>query len=263
DVKFISLFNHIRVVGGQDVRPHSWPWQVSLQSGKYGHWSHACGGTLISSEWVVTAAHCLLSGYSYRVQLGKHSLENNEEKGSLTLSLASTIKHPKYNDHMSRNDIALLKLERPVTFSDTIKPACLPEEGTVLPNGTPCYVTGWGRLTTSGPGAIILQQALLPVVSYEICSQEDWWSFLLTRDMVCAGGDGIKSSCMGDSGGPLNCQSSDGSWEVHGVVSFGSGQGCNVVKKPSVFTRVSAYNDWISSVSQSFYICDMMPRAEN
>ncbi|KAJ0064487.1 hypothetical protein NL108_006956 [Boleophthalmus pectinirostris] len=138
-------------------------------------------------------------------------------------------------------------LERPVTFSDTIQPACLPPAGAVLPDGAPCFVTGWGRLTTMGPGAVILQQALLPVVSFEICSQDDWWSFLLTRDMVCAGGDGVKGSCMGDSGGPLNCQGSDGSWEVHGVVSFGSGQGCNVVQKPSVFTRVSAYNAWISS----------------
>ncbi|XP_055021644.1 chymotrypsin-like elastase family member 2A [Boleophthalmus pectinirostris] len=242
-----------RVVGGKDVRPHSWPWQVSFQSGKYGHWSHSCGGTLISSQWVVTAAHCLLDGYSYRVQLGKHSLEE-EEDGSITLSVAKDIKHPKYHDHLSRNDIALLKLERPVTFSDTIQPACLPPAGAVLPDGAPCFVTGWGRLTTMGPGAVILQQALLPVVSFEICSQDDWWSFLLTRDMVCAGGDGVKGSCMGDSGGPLNCQGSDGSWEVHGVVSFGSGQGCNVVQKPSVFTRVSAYNAWISSVSQSFYI---------
>uniref|UniRef100_A0A8C6WM39 pancreatic elastase II n=1 Tax=Neogobius melanostomus TaxID=47308 RepID=A0A8C6WM39_9GOBI len=211
-----------RVVGGDDVRPHSWPWQISLESGRYGHWSHACGGTLISSEWVITAAHCILDKYSYRVKLGKHNLENNEEEGALTISPAKIIKHYDYN---SINDIAMLKLDTPVTFTDTIKPACLPEEGAVLPNGAPCYISGWGRLSTEGPGAIILQQALLPVVSYEICSQSDWWR------------DGIKSGCMGDSGGPLNCQNPDGSWAVHGVVSFGSGQGCNVVQKPTVFSK--------------------------
>lgn len=53
---------------------------------------------------------------------------------------------------------------------------------------------------------------------------------------------------QGDSGGPLNCQNTDGSWDVHGVVSFGSGQGCNVLQKPTVFTQVSSYIDWINSV---------------
>ncbi|KAL2296562.1 hypothetical protein Nmel_015881 [Mimus melanotis] len=66
--------------------------------------------------------------------------------------------------------------------------------------------------------------------------------------MVCAGGDGIISSCNGDSGGPLNCQGADGSWQVHGIVSFGSSLGCNYYRKPSVFTRVSAYNSWIEQV---------------
>lgn len=54
---------------------------------------------------------------------------------------------------------------------------------------------------------------------------------------------------QGDSGGPLNCQNAAGAWEVHGIVSFGSGLSCNYPKKPTVFTRVSAYIDWINSVS--------------
>lgn len=57
------------------------------------------------------------------------------------------------------------------------------------------------------------------------------------------------SLTQGDSGGPLNCKNADGAWEVHGVVSFGSGIKCNLAKKPTVFTRVSSYVDWISAVS--------------
>ena len=53
---------------------------------------------------------------------------------------------------------------------------------------------------------------------------------------------------QGDSGGPLNCPAENGSWKVHGIVSFGSAEGCNVAKKPVVFTRVSAYIDWIKEV---------------
>uniref|UniRef100_A0A8C3PQQ7 Peptidase S1 domain-containing protein n=1 Tax=Calidris pygmaea TaxID=425635 RepID=A0A8C3PQQ7_9CHAR len=65
--------------------------------------------------------------------------------------------------------------------------------------------------------------------------------------MVCAGGDGVRSGCQGDSGGPLHCMV-NGQYQVHGVTSFVSGLGCNVARKPTVFTRVSAYNSWISSV---------------
>ena len=54
---------------------------------------------------------------------------------------------------------------------------------------------------------------------------------------------------QGDSGGPLNCPTADGSWQVHGVTSFVSAFGCNTIKKPTVFTRVSAFNDWIEEVS--------------
>ncbi|CAL8319093.1 unnamed protein product [Merluccius merluccius] len=144
------------------------------------------------------------------------------------------------------NDIALVKLSSPVSFSHTVMAACLPAAGALLPHGAACYLTGWGRLSTSGPPADLLQQALLPVVDHHTCSQADWWSILATDKMVCAGGDGVKAGCNGDSGGPLSCQNPDGSWAVHGAVSFGSGQGCNVLQKPTVFTRVSAYIKWIN-----------------
>ncbi|XP_031700871.1 chymotrypsin-like elastase family member 2A isoform X2 [Anarrhichthys ocellatus] len=243
-----------RVVAGEDVRPHSWPWQVSLQSDSSGRWRHVCGGTLISSDWVLTAAHCINDRYNYSVELGKHSLETSEE-GSTARRAATIIPHEDYNIILSRNDIALIKLSSPVTFSDTLVPACVPDQGLVLPHGAPCYITGWGRLSikpisspaASGPPADILQQALLPVVDHDTCSQPDWWSVLATDKMVCAGGDGITAGCNGDSGGPLNCQNPDGSWDVHGVVSFGSGQGCNVLQKPTVFTQVSSYIDWINN----------------
>ncbi|XP_066547101.1 chymotrypsin-like elastase family member 2A [Amia ocellicauda] len=235
-----------RVVGGVDARPHSWPWQISLQYSSGGNWYHTCGGTLIARNWVLTAAHCISSRNTYRVVLGKHNLKQNEA-GSLAISAGKIIVHEQWDSARIRNDIALVKLQSAVTVSNSIMPACLPASGTILPNNAPCYVTGWGRLWTNGPLADNLQQALLPVVDYATCSRSDWWGSLVTQSMVCAGGDGQLSSCNGDSGGPLNYQARDGSWEVHGVVSFGSSLGCNYYKKPSVFTRVSAYIGWINN----------------
>ncbi|XP_004637831.2 chymotrypsin-C [Octodon degus] len=240
-----------RVVGGEDAVPHSWPWQVSLQYLKDTEWRHTCGGSLISSQHVLTAAHCINKSFTYRVALGKSDLTVEDEPGSVIVGVDTIHVHEKWNTLLIRNDIALIKLAEPVELSDTIQAGCLPEEGSVLPQDYPCYVTGWGRLWTNGPIADVLQQGLQPVVDYATCSQWDWWGFRVTKNMVCAGGDGVISACNGDSGGPLNCQAENGSWKVHGIVSFGSGLGCNTAKKPVVFTRVSAYLDWINEEEQA------------
>ncbi|XP_073459872.1 chymotrypsin-like elastase family member 2A [Aquarana catesbeiana] len=241
-----------RVVNGEEVVPHSWPWQVSLQYIYYGdgYWYHTCGGTLLNENWVLTAAHCISSYNTYRVMLGKHDF-SQWESGQKTISVVKLINHPNWDPNWlsGGHDISLLKLAEPVEFSDTIQPICLPAPGRILEQNTGCYVTGWGNLQTNGPAPNTLQQGRLLVVDYNTCTEPDWWGTLVDTNMVCAGGDGIVSSCMGDSGGPLNCQSAQGAWEVHGVVSFGSSLGCNYYKKPSVFTRVSDFNSWISEVS--------------
>ncbi|NWS53792.1 CTRC protein, partial [Chunga burmeisteri] len=236
-----------RVVGGEDARAPSGPWQISLQYSRAGAWHHTCGGTLIAPNWVLTAAHCISSSQTYRVVLGKQVLLEENEPGSVAVGVDKIIVHEKWNSFFIVNDIALIKLATSVGESESIQPACLPPAGQILENNYPCYVTGWGRLWTNGPLADVLQQALLPVVDYDICSQRDWWGSNVRPTMVCAGGDGVVSGCNGDSGGPLNCQR-QGLWEVAGIVSFGSGLGCNTAKKPTVFTRVSAYIDWIEQV---------------
>ncbi|KFU95327.1 Chymotrypsin-like elastase family member 2A, partial [Chaetura pelagica] len=238
-----------RVVGGENARPYSWPWQASLQYLSNGKWRHTCGGTLIATNWVMTAAHCISSSREYQVYLGKYNLAA-VEKGSVALPPEKIIVHEKWDPQNVANgyDIALIKLPEHVSLSDHIQLACLPPAYSLLPSNTACYVTGWGRLQTNGPLPDDLQQGLLLVVDYATCSQPSWWGGSVKVTMVCAGGDGIISSCNGDSGGPLNCQDANGRWEVHGIVSFGSSLGCNYYRKPSVFTRVSAYDGWIQQV---------------
>ncbi|XP_078095184.1 chymotrypsin-C-like [Mustelus asterias] len=240
-----------RVVGGVDAQPHSWPWQVSLQYLINDNWAHTCGGSLIAANWVMTAAHCISKSNTYRVVLGKHNLKSSElESVSVEIAPGNMFVHEKWNPILVAlgYDIALIKLSTPVTLTSSIELGCIPAPNSVLPNNYPCFVTGWGRLYTNGPIADNLQQALMPVVDHTTCSKMDWWGFSVRKTMVCAGGDGIVAGCNGDSGGPLNCRATDGTWQVHGIASFVSGLGCNAKKKPTVFTRVSAYNDWINQI---------------
>uniref|UniRef100_A0A2K5LFI8 pancreatic elastase II n=1 Tax=Cercocebus atys TaxID=9531 RepID=A0A2K5LFI8_CERAT len=237
------------VVGYEEARPNSWPWQVSLQYTSNGNWYHTCGGSLINNSWVLTAAHCISSSRTYRVALGRHNLYI-AESGSLTVSVSKTVVHPDWDssDVSKGYDIALLKLANPVSLTDKIQLACLPPAGAILPNNYPCYVTGWGNLQTNGTLPDVLKQCRLLVVDCATCSSSGWWGSTVKTCMICAGGDGVIASCNGDSGGTLNCQAADGRWEVHGIISFGSSLGCNYCHKPSAFTWVSKYIDWINSV---------------
>ncbi|XP_039223677.1 proproteinase E-like [Crotalus tigris] len=243
-----------RVVNGEEAIPHSWPWQVSLQYQSGDYFYHTCGGSLIHPNWVMTAGHCIFPQYRYRVVLGDHNLFTDESSEQYILvNPGDIIVHPGWNPNCIScgDDIALVKLSRPAVLNDKVKLACLPPRGDVPPNYDPCYITGWGTLYTGGSIPSNLQQALLPVVDYPHCSQPDWWGTTVKETMVCAGGD-IKAGCNGDSGGPLNCPAADGRWYVQGVTSFVSAWGCNTLKKPTVFTRVSAFIPWIEQVISSY-----------
>ena len=237
-----------RVVGGEDAMPNSWPWQISLQYRSGSNYYHTCGGTLIAPGWVMTAAHCVDStGRVYRVVLGEHSFKTPEGTEQIK-SVGQIFIHPKWDSYRVSNgfDIALLRLESDATLNSSVQLGTLPPAGQILPNNNLCYVTGWGRTSTGGPLPDILQQAVLPLVGHRECTAPDWWGSTVKDTMVCAGG-GEKAGCNGDSGGPLNCLVSN-RYVVTGIASFVSGYGCNTPKKPTVFTRVSAYIDWMDSI---------------
>uniref|UniRef100_A0A8C9WFZ2 pancreatic elastase n=1 Tax=Scleropages formosus TaxID=113540 RepID=A0A8C9WFZ2_SCLFO len=227
-----------RVVGGSVAKPHAWPWQISLQYLSRGSYYHNCGGSLVRRGWVMTAAHCVSIGRVRRV--------------FLTLYMGSAIEPLFFclivvTVYAIKDDIALLRLSSNVTLNSYVQLASLPTPGQILPNNNPCYITGWGSTQTGGPLSDVLKQAYLPVRNYETCSRSDWWGSIVKKSMVCAGGS-RNSGCSGDSGGPLNCKVK-GRYYVHGVTSFGSSLRCNTPKKPTVFTRVSAYIGWMEGVS--------------
>ncbi|EDL83071.1 plasminogen, isoform CRA_g [Rattus norvegicus] len=225
-----------RVVGGCVANPHSWPWQISLRTRFSGQ--HFCGGTLISPEWVLTAAHCLEKSSRpefYKVILGAH-----EERilGSDVQQIAVTKLVLEPNDA----DIALLKLSRPATITDNVIPACLPSPNYVVADRTLCYITGWGE-TKGTPGAGRLKEAQLPVIENKVCNRAEYLNNRVKSTELCAGhlAGGI-DSCQGDSGGPLVCFEKD-KYILQGVTSWGLG--CARPNKPGVYVRVSRYVNWI------------------
>jgi len=243
----------LQIVNGDDATPCEWPWQVSFtrpaKKTAYGDKvSNFCGGTLISPEWVLTAAHCVARGIiGVEIVLGSHhqwEVDSNQQN----IAAAEVYSHPSYNSRNKTYDIALVRLETPATITSCVRPACLPLGGDVEPK-TKCWITGWGTLESNGDSPNILQEA-----EVNIWSNKDCTGFLnygadeIDDTMVCAQGGnlfgGVRDACQGDSGGPLVCEG-EGGWTVYGATSWG--RGCAGRAKPGIWSRVHKSLAWIES----------------
>ncbi|XP_057568984.1 kallikrein-14 [Hippopotamus amphibius kiboko] len=230
--------NETRILGGHPCDKNSQPWQAALLAGPWR--SFLCGGSLLSGQWVITAAHCARP--ILRVALGKHN-RRIWEPTEQVLRVARQVPHPQYNSQTHNNDLMLLRLERPARLGKAVRPIAV--ASACANAGTSCLVSGWG--TTSSP--IARYPNILQCVNINISSDQECrraYSGTITDGMVCAGvPEGGKDSCQGDSGGPLVCGG-----ELQGLVSWGM-ERCAQPGYPGVYTNLCKYQRWIQETMQS------------
>uniref|UniRef100_A0A8B9IWK6 Acrosin n=1 Tax=Amazona collaria TaxID=241587 RepID=A0A8B9IWK6_9PSIT len=262
-----------RIVGGTDAQPGSWPWIVSIQQNTYMGTAHICGGSLITPQWVLTAAHCF---HCFPLSLGKQqacgwapskpSLHLTSRHvpmwrvviGATQLSqlgpevqvrgIKQVIVHELYTNISEGNDIALLELDRPVQCSNYIQLACVPDPRLAVSHLTECYVSGWGSMDARcefPKSTRVLREAKVQLIDVNTCNSSRWYPGAIFRHNLCAGyPQGGIDSCQGDSGGPLACKdnNADYYWVV-GVTSWG--KGCARAQQPGVYTSTRHFYDWI------------------
>ncbi|XP_071526051.1 trypsin-1-like isoform X2 [Panulirus ornatus] len=248
----------LRIVGGAPTRKHDYPWQVALVPIEA--LVPVCGGTIISHQWILTAAHCVfdVSPDVLKVVIGEHNWLNDQETTvTERRTVVEIIWHEDYDPDTFDNDVALMRLKEPIVFpsDNKIAPVCLPVDDDDDYTGVDATVTGWGSIVEDGPQTTKLYEVTVPVISNLECETK-YSADAITDQMLCAGLDeGGKDSCQGDSGGPLFTPG-DGS-QSHmiqiGVVSWG--EGCAQPNFPGVYARLSKFLNWIDEKTNDATPC--------
>ncbi|MGH0166921.1 UNVERIFIED_CONTAM: hypothetical protein FKN15_051734, partial [Acipenser sinensis] len=174
---------------------------------------------------------------------GEHKTKEHEGTEQ-SIPVAEMIIHKEYVAISADNDIALLRLEKPIIYSDYAIPICLPEKWlAVYTLATIRYstVSGWGKLSEGGPTSSILRRLEMPRLKTQDCIENS--KLNITDNMFCAGYfEGNQDSCKGDSGGP-HATKYKNTWFLTGIVSWG--KGCARPGQYGIYTRVSRYLDWL------------------
>jgi trypsin len=202
-----------------------------------------CGGSLIATNVVLTAAHCAPWVAFVRIDVD-NKFGSQQEEGYEQFNVVEVVKHPQYDDTAHYMDYALLKLSghsilgSPVALNNRTSVPSIKDQVTAM---------GWGRTSEMGPLSQVLQKVTLNYISTEKCL-EVYAEKFIDPSMLCAGVDeGGKDACQGDSGGPLILATAIDQKVLIGVVSWGDG--CARPHIPGVYQRISSAADWIKNTA--------------
>ncbi|KAJ8416473.1 hypothetical protein AAFF_G00357610 [Aldrovandia affinis] len=238
-----------RILGGHSALPGAHPWVAALYIG-----NSFCAGTLITSCWLLSAAHCFLGSpplSTVRVVLGQHYF-NDTGPNAKSYGIEKYVFPDQFSVYNpTLHDIVLIKLKkdngRCAKKGQFVRTICLPGKDVTFPDYHCCQIMGWGHMyEKANEYTKHLMEATVHIVPFEQCSRPDVYGAEVTSNMLCAGSHRCIDACQqGDSGGPLECVK-NGLHYLYGIISWGDGCGRN--KKPGVYTKVSNYIDWINRV---------------
>ncbi|XP_030554493.1 trypsin delta-like [Drosophila novamexicana] len=238
----MTVLDAYRIVNGHPIDIQEAPWQVSIQ--KYGF--HFCGGSIVASQIILTAAHCLVNMdvKTLTIRAGSRFWK----KGGQVVKVAKIKSHTEYRAKKYLNDIAIMRLATPLKFGPLAQPITL--TSSVPRDGTGASVSGWGLLkakSTKRPE--ILQAVNLRIMDYKKCQNTNYgrYGYSITRQMICAALN-ANDACQGDSGGPLVSKK-----KLVGIVSWG--RGCAAQGFPGVYTNIAYYKKWLKTEIKELTNC--------
>ncbi|XP_045482161.1 serine protease snake-like isoform X2 [Harmonia axyridis] len=241
------------IIKGTPAMEKEFPHMAALGFGQEDNIQWLCGGSLISENYVLTAAHCLKSmelGPVNWVKLGEINLAAKNSETAQMFSVVERISHPNYSSTSKYNDIALLKLDKPVQFSENVLPICLSTSASDI--NQKLIATGWGKTEVNGPRSDALLRVNLEYFSNPICnnayadvSKKDLPEGVSEEKQICAGSKtDSRDTCQGDSGGPL--QINTDKLYLVGITSIG--KMCGLPNTPAIYTKVLYYVPWIEQI---------------
>uniref|UniRef100_V5G331 Chymotrypsin BI n=1 Tax=Anoplophora glabripennis TaxID=217634 RepID=V5G331_ANOGL len=229
-----------RIIGGSVVTPNSVPFQVAI----FINGRSFCGGSLISRNFVLTAAHCTISASFVELIFGAHNVQVRENT-QVRVTSTNIINHPQYIASNLRNDVSLVRIPSPITLNNNVRTIALAPASAGTYAGSTGRLTGWGRISDSSSGITnLLRGVNAQIITNAVCAST-YGTNVIVASTICTSGANTVGACQGDSGGPLVV-----SGVLVGVTSFVSARGCQS-GLPSGFARVSSFRSWISQHSDA------------